>query len=77
MNAMDRFFSRRGRFDAVDATDLRSVIPRVKRMARGSTAILDLHPGHALWLENASHAWELLSGQLTAIGVEVKAAAAP
>jgi len=43
----------------------------------GSTAILDLHPGQALWLENASHSWEILSGQLTVIGVEVKAAAAP
>jgi len=43
----------------------------------GSTSILDLHPGQAIWLENASHSWELLSGQLTVIGVEVKAAATP
>ncbi|MDQ3697964.1 MAG: hypothetical protein M3373_08075 [Gemmatimonadota bacterium] len=43
----------------------------------GSSAILDLHPGQAVWLENATHSWELLSGQLRVIGVEVKAAAAP
>ena len=42
----------------------------------GNSAILDLHPGQALWLENAAHSWELLSGQLRVIGVEVKAAAA-
>lgn len=41
----------------------------------GSTAIFDLHPGQPLWLEDASHSWELLSGQLGVIGVEVKAAA--
>ena len=41
----------------------------------GNSAILDLLPGQALWLENASHSWELLSGQLRVIGVEVKAAA--
>ncbi|MEO6331887.1 MAG: hypothetical protein ABIV11_06575 [Gemmatimonadaceae bacterium] len=42
----------------------------------GNSAILDLHPGQALWLEDAAHSWELLSGQLRVIGVEVKAAAA-
>ncbi|MFN2398525.1 MAG: hypothetical protein ABR543_07760 [Gemmatimonadaceae bacterium] len=41
----------------------------------GSSGILDLHPGQALWLENAVHSWELLSGQLRVVGVEVKAAA--
>ncbi len=39
----------------------------------GKSAILDLHPGQALWLEGATHSWELLSGQLRVIGVEVKA----
>ena len=41
----------------------------------GSNAILDLNPGQALWLEGATHSWELLSGQLRVIGVEIKAAA--
>lgn len=41
----------------------------------GNTAILDLLPGQALWLEDAAHSWEMLSGQLRVIGVEVKAAA--
>lgn len=41
----------------------------------GSSAIFDLHPGQALWLEDATHSWELLSGELSAIGVEPKAAA--
>ncbi len=40
----------------------------------GSSAILDLHPGQTLWLQDAAHSWELLSGQLRVIGVEVKAA---
>jgi len=42
----------------------------------GSKPILDLHPGQVLWLENAVHSWELLSGQLRLTVVEPKAAMA-
>jgi quercetin dioxygenase-like cupin family protein len=40
----------------------------------GSTSILDLNPAQVLWLENVEHSWELLSGQVHLIAVEVKAA---
>jgi hypothetical protein len=40
----------------------------------GKTAIFDLDPGRALWVEGAHHAWELLAGELHAIGVEIKSA---
>lgn len=42
----------------------------------GETQILDLRPGTVLWLENAQHSWELLAGELHAVGVEVKSAQA-
>jgi len=54
---------------SMDRARLRLALPD------GSSAILDLHPGQALWLQDAAHSWELLSGQLRVIGVEVKAAA--
>jgi quercetin dioxygenase-like cupin family protein len=40
----------------------------------GATVIFDLNPAQVLWLENAEHSWNLLSGQVHVIGVEVKAA---
>ena len=42
----------------------------------GKTQILDLRPGTLLWLDGAEHSWELLSGDLDVIAVEVKAAKA-
>jgi quercetin dioxygenase-like cupin family protein len=41
----------------------------------GKTSILDLRPGQVLWLENLEHSWELLSGDLHVVAVEVKSAA--
>ncbi|MEX2149190.1 MAG: hypothetical protein WD793_03190 [Steroidobacteraceae bacterium] len=40
----------------------------------GKTSIFDLNPGQTMWVENAQHSWELLAGELHAIGVEVKSA---
>ena len=40
----------------------------------GKNALLDTYPGQVMWLENAEHAWEILSGDLHVIAVEVKAA---
>ncbi|HKY60553.1 MAG TPA: hypothetical protein VJP59_06025 [Gemmatimonadota bacterium] len=40
----------------------------------GSSSIFDLNPGQVLWFENVEHSWELLSGQLHLLAVEVKAA---
>jgi hypothetical protein len=40
----------------------------------GKTAILDLNPGQAFWRQNTQHSWELLAGELHAIGVEIKSA---
>ena len=42
----------------------------------GKTQVMDLRPGTVLWLEDAQHSWELLSGELHAVGVEVKSAQA-
>lgn len=36
--------------------------------------IFDVSPGTVLWIEGAEHSWEMLSGQLHVIAVEVKAA---
>ncbi len=40
----------------------------------GKSAILDLRPGQVLWLENPEHSWELLTGELHVVAVEVKSA---
>lgn len=40
-----------------------------------SNVIFDVSPGTVLWMENAEHAWEMESGQLHVVAVEVKAAA--
>ena len=41
----------------------------------GKISILDLRPGQVLWLENLEHSWELISGDLHVVAVEVKSAA--
>ena len=38
----------------------------------GKNAIFDTYPGLAFWMENVEHAWELLSGDVHVIAVEVK-----
>ena len=43
-------------------------------LADGKNVILDTYPGQVIWMENAEHAWELLSGQAHVIAVEVKSA---
>ena len=40
----------------------------------GKKSILDTYPGQVMWLENAEHAWELLSGEIHVIAVEPKSA---
>jgi quercetin dioxygenase-like cupin family protein len=40
----------------------------------GKTSIFDLNPGQVFWLEGVRHSWELLAGELHAIGVEIKSA---
>ena len=42
--------------------------------ADGKPAIFDLNPGQALWVPGAKHSWELIAGELHAIGVEIKPA---
>ena len=55
---------------SVDSARMKLTLPD------GTASILDLHPGQVVWLENAEHSWELLAGNLHAIGVEVKSAQA-
>lgn len=43
-------------------------------LADGKTSIFDLNPGQALWVEGAHHSWELIAGELHAIGIEIKSA---
>lgn len=40
----------------------------------GKTTLIDLNPGQVFWMEGARHSWELLAGELHAIGVEIKSA---
>lgn len=43
--------------------------------ADGQVVLYDMNPGQVTWLgERAQHGWELLAGELHAIGVEVKSA---
>jgi len=42
--------------------------------ADGRTRIADLNPGQVLWVPGTEHSWELIAGELHAIGVEVKSA---
>jgi mannose-6-phosphate isomerase-like protein (cupin superfamily) len=40
----------------------------------GKAAIFDTYPGQVIWMENPEHAWDLLSGEVHVIAVEVKSA---
>ena len=42
--------------------------------ADGKTSIFDLNPGQVAWVPGAEHSWELIAGELHAIGVEIKSA---
>lgn len=43
----------------------------------GSETLLDTYPGQVMWIgDGMQHSWELLSGELRVIAVEVKSAAA-
>lgn len=43
--------------------------------AGAAAVILDLYPGQVLWLDGAEHQWDLLSGRIHVVGVELKPAA--
>lgn len=40
------------------------------------TQILDVRPGTVFWIDGVEHSWELLSGEVNVIAVEVKSAKA-
>lgn len=40
----------------------------------GQTTLFDLNPGEVHWIVGAHHGWDLLVGELHAIGVEIKSA---
>ena len=40
----------------------------------GKSVIFDTYPGQVIWMEDAEHSWEILSGDIHIIGVEVKSA---
>jgi hypothetical protein len=40
----------------------------------GKKSIFDLYPGLVLWVNSTEHAWELISGEVNVVAVEVKAA---
>lgn len=42
----------------------------------GKKDMLDLRPGTVLWVDGAQHSWELVSGEINVVAVEVKAAKA-
>lgn len=42
--------------------------------ADAKTSLFDLNPGNVFWIQDARHSWELLAGELHAIGVEIKSA---
>lgn len=46
------------------------------RLARPGSEpmIFDLNPGAVLWVDGTQHSWELLAGELHAIGIEIKSA---
>src|SRR5688572_25332841 len=48
------------------------------RLGDGKTVVLDVYPGQVLWVGNGmDHSWELLSGKVRVIAVEVKSARNP
>jgi hypothetical protein len=53
---------------SLDRTRFRMSLPD------GASTIFDLNPGDVRWVEGAHHSWELLAGELHAIGVEIKSA---
>lgn len=53
---------------SLDTTRLRTT------SADGKTDIVDLNPGQVQWMEGVQHSWQLLAGELHAIGVEIKSA---
>ena len=55
---------------SLGSTRLRMALPG------GKTTILDLDPGKTGWVEGAHHGWEILAGELRAVGVEIKSAQA-
>lgn len=55
-------------FIGLNTARLRLATPAANNM------IFDVTPGTVLWMENAEHSWEMLSGQAHIIAVEVKAA---
>lgn len=40
----------------------------------GNAVIFDMDPGKTVWINGTQHSWELMSGELHAIGVEIKSA---
>ncbi|MEX2110990.1 MAG: hypothetical protein WD802_10325 [Gemmatimonadaceae bacterium] len=40
----------------------------------GKAIMFDTYPGQVIWMENAEHSWEILSGEAHVIAVEVKSA---
>jgi hypothetical protein len=40
----------------------------------GKNVVFDTYPGQVIWMENAEHSWEILSGEAHVIAVEVKSA---
>ncbi len=48
------------------------------RLPDGKSAVLDVYPGQVLWLgDGMEHAWELVSGKVRVIAVEIKSAQKP
>lgn len=43
-------------------------------LADGKSVIFDTYPGQVIWMDNAVHSWELLSGEAHVIAVEPKSA---
>lgn len=59
-------------FIALDTARLKFGLPD------GTTSIFDTHPGQVVWMaDGAQHSWQLLSGRVSVIGVEVKSAQKP
>jgi hypothetical protein len=42
-------------------------------LADGKAVMLDTFPGQVLWMDNAEHSWEILSGDVHVIAVGPKA----
>ncbi len=40
----------------------------------GNAVVFDMDPGKTVWIDGTQHSWELLAGELHAIGVEIKSA---